>query len=455
MGLCQNRPAATHHYDSDESELEAEACDYWLPPGSVYGTWCLRAKPELDAAVVGVLGEGERFSAVPSKTQGWLEVQRDTTCYARRRDRGERRLRIAACAKAPRLRVRMLEEDVAPPAPPVRFEAEADAEAPAPAADEGRDGAAVAAMLQARKLAFEAASGVTRARMAFRLEATRMQLEGVAGFSESQIDRCFADGTPPGKPEATRSTPEGFPRGFANARARTCWLSALAQALWHDAGFRQAFDGALEKTTSRETTPLPPRSHASKINALRTCWASFRKEAGTLSADALAEAFGDVADPATGYGDAAEAYCALRSALDQSDDAMREVGALLRYAPVAASERAPVFADIWSEVGPVFDLDGGALVAFDLAWRPLDAPSVRALVLACGKAPEGYALSSLICYHHSTRHYVVFVRAGPTFLYFNDLHHDVANQHLDLEGVSVLCGDRFLQPRLALHGKCD
>ena len=104
-------------------------------------------------------------------------------------------------------------------------------------------------------------------------------------------------------------------------------------------------------------------------------------------------------------------------------------------------------------VGPVFDLDGGTLVAFDLAWRPLDAPSVRALVLACGQAPDGYALSSLICYHHSTRHYVVFVRVEGTFLYFNDLHHDAAHQHLSLEAVSALCGDRFLQPRLALHGR--
>ena len=82
-----------------------------------------------------------------------------------------------------------------------------------------------------------------------------------------------------------------------------------------------------------------------------------------------------------------------------------------------------------------------------------DAPSVRALVLACGEAPDGYALSSLICYHHSTRHYVVFVRVDGSFLYFNDLHHDAAHQHLSLDAVSALCGDRFLQPRLALHGR--
>ena len=71
----------------------------------------------------------------------------------------------------------------------------------------------------------------------------------------------------------------------------------------------------------------------------------------------------------------------------------------------------------------------------------------------CGEAPDGYALSSLICYHHSTRHYVVFVRVDGSFLYFNDLHHDAAHQHLSLEAVSALCGDRFLQPRLALHGR--
>ena len=173
-----------------------------------------------------------------------------------------------------------------------------------------------------------------------------------------------------------------------------------------------------------------------------------------MKADALAEAFGDVADPANGYGDASEAYCALRSALDVSDSpAMRECGAGLRYAPLMDSKQAPAFADVWRELGPVFDLEGGTLVAFDLQWPPLDAPSVRALVLACGEAPDGYALSSLICYHHSTRHYVVFVRVDGSFLYFNDLHHDAAHQHLSLDAVSALCGDRFLQPRLALHGR--
>ena len=131
---------------------------------------------------------------------------------------------------------------------------------------------------------------------------------------------------------------------------------------------------------------------------MRRCWAAFHQNEGILKADALAEAFGDVADPASGYGDAAEAYCALRSALDQSDaESLRAVGNGLRYAPLMPSERAPSMENVWREVGPVFDLDGGTLVAFDLAWRPLDAPSVRALVLACGEAPDGYALSSLIC----------------------------------------------------------
>ena len=112
--------------------------------------------------------------------------------------------------------------------------ADNDAAAPAPAAADDKDGAAVAALLQARKVAFEAATGATRVRLGFRLEATRRQLAGVAGFSEAQIDGCFEDGTAPGRPQACRETPAGFPRGFANARARTCWLSALAQALWHD-----------------------------------------------------------------------------------------------------------------------------------------------------------------------------------------------------------------------------
>ena len=460
MGLCLNRPtAAVAHQDDSDSDLDEAEADYWLPPGSVYGSWRLREKPDLASEVIGVVSEGERFRAVPAEVGGWLAVRREPTCYARRRDRGERRLRLVACATPARLRPRVLEEDVAPPAPPASPEtdggADDDAAAPAPAAADDKDGAAVAALLQARKVAFEAATGATRVRLGFRLEATRRQLAGVAGFSEAQIDGCFEDGTAPGRPRACRETPAGFPRGFANARARTCWLSALAQALWHDPGFRAAFDAALATTETREATkPPPPRSPAAKVDALRRCWAAFRRDEGILKADALAEAFGDVADPASGYGDTSEAYCALRSALDVSDSpAMRECGAGLRYAPLMPSERAPSMENVWREVGPVFDLDGGTLVAFDLAWRPLDAPSVRALVLACGEAPDGYALSSLICYHHSTRHYVVFVRVDGSFLYFNDLHHDAAHQHLSLEAVSALCGDRFLQPRLALHGR--
>ena len=54
---------------------------------------------------------------------------------------------------------------------------------PAPAAAEDKDGAAVAELRQARKVAFEAATGATRVRLGFRLEATRRQLAGGAGFA--------------------------------------------------------------------------------------------------------------------------------------------------------------------------------------------------------------------------------------------------------------------------------
>ena len=169
-------------------------------------------------------------------------------------------------------------------------------------------------------------------------EPPRRRLAGVAGFGR---DRRLFETARPGRPKACRETPAGFPRGFANARARTCWLSALAQALWHDPGFRAAFDAALA-TTEDAREPPPPRSPAAKVDALRRCWAAFHQNEGILKADALAEAFGDVADPASGYGDAAEAYCALRSALDQSDaESLRAVGNGLRYAPLMPSERAP------------------------------------------------------------------------------------------------------------------
>ena len=207
MGLCLNRPAAAvAHQDDSDSDLDEAEADYWLPPGSVYGSWRLREKPDLESEVIGVVGEGERFRAVPAEVGGWLEVRREPPCYARRRDRGERRLRLVACARPARLRPRVPEEDVAPPAPPASpgtdGGADDDAAAPAPAAADDKDGAAVAALLQARKVAFEAATGATRVRLGFRLEATRRQLAGVAGFSEAQIDGCFEDGTAPGRPKA-------------------------------------------------------------------------------------------------------------------------------------------------------------------------------------------------------------------------------------------------------------
>ena len=88
MGLCLNRPTAAvaHQDDSDSDLYEAEA-DYWLPPGSVYGSWRLREKPDLASEVIGVVSEGERFRAVPAEVGGWLAVRREPPCYARRRDR--------------------------------------------------------------------------------------------------------------------------------------------------------------------------------------------------------------------------------------------------------------------------------------------------------------------------------------------------------------------------------
>ena len=89
MGLCLSRPtAAVAHQDDSDSDLDEAEADYWLPPGSVYGSWRLREKPDLESEVVGVVGEGERFRAVPAEVGGWLAVRREPTCYARRRDRG-------------------------------------------------------------------------------------------------------------------------------------------------------------------------------------------------------------------------------------------------------------------------------------------------------------------------------------------------------------------------------
>ena len=107
MGLCLSRPtAAVAHQDDSDSDLDEAEADYWLPPGSVYGSWRLREKPDLASEVIGVVSEGERFRAVPAEVGGWLAVRREPTCYARRRDRGERRLRLVACATPVRLRPR-------------------------------------------------------------------------------------------------------------------------------------------------------------------------------------------------------------------------------------------------------------------------------------------------------------------------------------------------------------
>ena len=110
MGLCLSRPtAAVAHQDDSDSDLDEAEADYWLPPGSVYGSWRLREKPDLASEVIGVVSEGERFRAVPAEVGGWLAVRREPPCYARRRDRGERRLRLVACATPARLRPRVLE----------------------------------------------------------------------------------------------------------------------------------------------------------------------------------------------------------------------------------------------------------------------------------------------------------------------------------------------------------
>lgn len=123
----------------------------------------------------------------------------------------------------------------------------------------------------------------------------------------------------------------------------------------------------------------PPRSSTAKLAALARTWGDLGgASAGALSAEALASAFGDVADPATGYGDASEAYCALQNALDACDGALRalaELGGFVKYAPYPPGPTAPDFESIWHDLREVFSLEDGALVAFDLAWAPLDSAS--------------------------------------------------------------------------------
>ena len=92
--------------DSEDDEAPSpRRCAYWLPPGSVFGSWNLRAAPSFDGAVVGVVAEGDAFDARPLAGDGaWLEVVRDgETAYASRRAKGEARARLVPRHRALRL----------------------------------------------------------------------------------------------------------------------------------------------------------------------------------------------------------------------------------------------------------------------------------------------------------------------------------------------------------------
>ena len=179
-----------------------------------------------------ILADGKWFR-VASTVDGPLK----RPAFAARVDEHERRPRILALGKPQRLRLRGQDDD-APPAP-----------APAPAAPDDapdEDGAFVVSLLDARCKTLDATTlgSADYVRAAWRLEATRAQLSGVAGFGEAQLDGATAErgGETPGRPRGDAAPRKR--RGFANARARTCWLSALAQALWHGEVFREAFDAA-------------------------------------------------------------------------------------------------------------------------------------------------------------------------------------------------------------------
>ena len=458
--------------DSEDDEAPSpRRCAYWLPPGSVFGSWNLRAAPSFDGAVVGVVAEGDAFDARPLAGDGaWLEVVRDDgeTAYASRRAKGEARARLVPRHRALRLRPR---EEERPP--------------PAGASDGDGDCAFVRALLERRRGDVEAAAvgSDARVRASHALETTRAQLVGVAGFSHAQIDGVLAGDGPlgaPGAPAGVQGAGSFRHRGFSNAKARTCWLSSLAQVLWHSTVFHEAFDAALfaagapgDGAGGGDAPPTPAR----KISALAKTWASFGAASdGALSPDDLARAFRDVADARTGYGDASEAYCSLQNAFDScAGPSLRpfaDLGKLLKYAPVLPSPTLPDLGVLWREHRQVFDLDGGAVVAFDLSWHPLDPASTRALALACGgkldgggaggdesaDAPKiladaGYRLAGLISYHHQTRHYICFVRcrSDHSYLYFNDLHYDESHQRHPFDRVAAMCGACYLQPRLVVY----
>ena len=86
MGLCLNRPAAAvAHQDYSDSDLDEAEADYWLPPGSGYGSWRLRERPDLESEVIGVVIEGERFRAVLARlAPGQFMVFLDTDTVALR-----------------------------------------------------------------------------------------------------------------------------------------------------------------------------------------------------------------------------------------------------------------------------------------------------------------------------------------------------------------------------------
>ena len=92
MGLCLNRPAAAvAHQDDSDSDLDEAEADYWLPPGSVYGSWRLREKPDLESEVVGVVGRLDDPQKLLVVTEGGGAVAEGLVGDAER----ARRLRLA------------------------------------------------------------------------------------------------------------------------------------------------------------------------------------------------------------------------------------------------------------------------------------------------------------------------------------------------------------------------
>ena len=93
------------------------------------------------------------------------------------------------------------------------------------------------------------------------------------------------------------------------------------------------------------------------------------------------------------------------------------------------SERAPSMENVWRELGR--SSIWTAARSSPSTWPGGPWTRLRARVGAGLRRGAGRLRAVVADLRHSLdAHYVVFVRVDGSFLYFNDLHHDAAHQHL-------------------------